>query len=95
MHPDAAKLLWDAQQAALRIGRFTAQKSFDEYDADEYMRSAVERQFEIIGEALNQLSKVDPLTASTIADLPRIVSFRNMLIHAYSSIDNRVVLGCG
>ncbi len=55
MHDDARKLLWDAQQAAERIARFTAGKHIDDYKSDEFLRSAVERQFEIIGEALNQL----------------------------------------
>ena len=54
MHSDSGKLLWDAQQAAERVARFAAGKSFAEYNADDYLRSAVERQFEIIGEALNQ-----------------------------------------
>ena len=93
MHPDAGKLLWDAQQAAERAARFTAAKSFADYEADDYLRSAVERQFEIVGEALNQLSRLDPATAASIAELPRIVAFRNVLIHGYASVDNRIVWG--
>ncbi len=93
MHPDAGKLLWDAQQAAERVARFTAEKFFADYEADDYLRSAVERQFEIVGEALNQLSRLDPATAATIAELPRIVAFRNVLIHGYASVDNRIVWG--
>ena len=93
MHPDAGKLLWDAQQAAERVARFTATKSFADYEADDFLRSAVERQFEIVGEALNQLSRLDPATAATIAELPRIVAFRNVLIHGYASVDNRIVWG--
>ncbi len=93
MHPDAGKLLWDAQQAAERVARFTATKSFADYEADDFLRSAVERQFEIVGEALNQLSRLDPATATTIAELPRIVAFRNVLIHGYASVDNRIVWG--
>lgn len=93
MHPDAGKLLWDAQQAAERVARFTAGKTFAEYEADEYFRSAVERQFEIIGEALNQLSRLDPVTAATIVELPRVVAFRNVLIHGYASVDDRIVWG--
>jgi uncharacterized protein with HEPN domain len=93
MHPDSGKLLWDAQQAAERVARFSAGKSFAEYSADDYLRSAVERQFEVIGEALNQLSRLDAATAATIEELPRIVAFRNVLIHGYASVDNRIVWG--
>lgn len=93
MHPDSAKLLWDAQQAVQKIMRFTVGKSFAQYEEDELLRSGVERQFEIVGEALNQLSRVDPATAAAIADLPRIVAFRNVLIHGYANVDDRVVWG--
>ena len=93
MHADARKLLWDAERAAERIARFTSGKSFSEYEADEFLRSAVERQFEIIGEALNRLAQVDALTAGQIPDLPRIVAFRNVLIHGYAAVDNRLVWG--
>lgn len=57
------------------------------------LRSAVERQLEIMGEALNQLSRVDANTASLLRDLPRIVGFRNMLIQGYASLDKRIVWG--
>jgi hypothetical protein len=60
MHADARKLLWDSQRAADRVARFTAGKTFQSYDGDEFLRAAVERQFEIIGEALNQLRRIDP-----------------------------------
>jgi uncharacterized protein with HEPN domain len=93
MHADARKLLWDAQQAAERIARFTLGKRFTDYEADEFLRSAVERQFEVIGEALNQLARIDPQLASQIAELPRIVAFRNVLIHGYATVDNRLVWG--
>jgi uncharacterized protein with HEPN domain len=93
MHADCRKLLWDARRAAERVARFTQSKTFDDYMADEFLRSAVERQFEIIGEALNRLSGIDKATAAKIAELPRIVGFRNVLIHGYASVDNRIVWG--
>ena len=52
------------------------------------LRSAVERQFEIIGESLNRLSQVDPEYSKTIPDLPQIVAFRNILIHGYATVDD-------
>lgn len=60
MHADAGKLLCDASRAVERLGRFTAGKTFTEYVADEYLQSAVERQFEIIGEAMSQFRRINP-----------------------------------
>jgi uncharacterized protein with HEPN domain len=56
-------------------------------------RAAVERQFEIIGEAFAGLRRVDPALAAAIPDLPRIVAFRNVLIHGYATVDDRLVWG--
>ncbi len=55
------------------------------------LRSAVERQFEIIGEAFSGLRRVDAGMAAAIPDLTRIIAFRNILIHAYASVDDRLV----
>lgn len=93
MRPEAPKYLWDALDAAQRLQRFVQGKGFADYLADELLRAAVERQFEIIGEALGQLRKADPDTAARIPDLPRMVGFRNVLIHAYATVDNRLVWG--
>lgn len=93
MHADARKLLWDAQQAVERVGRFTQGKTFDDYQADELLRSGVERQLAIVGEALGQLRRVDPATAASIAALSRVVGFRNILVHAYATVDSYIVSG--
>lgn len=93
MHPDAVKLLWDAHQAAQRVSRFVSGRTYADYEGDEILRSAVERQFEILGEALNRLSKIDAATAALLPDLARAVAFRNVLIHGYASIDSQIVWG--
>ena len=74
MPRDARTYLWDALHAADLIVRFVDGRSFTEYQADDLVRSAVERQFEIIGEALNQSSRIDPDLAARIVDLPRLVA---------------------
>jgi uncharacterized protein with HEPN domain len=92
MRPDdPRKYLWDALQAVGLVRRFTSGRSFAEYKDDPMLRSAVERQLEIIGEALNQLSKADPHIGAAIPDLPRIVAFRNILVHGYAVVDNALV----
>lgn len=73
--------------------RFIGACQYEDYLADEMMRAAVERQFEIIGEALAGVRRIDPETAASIPDLSRIVAFRNILIHGYATVDDRLVWG--
>ena len=87
MDHDPRAFPWDVAQAANAITDFT--KGVDEagYGSNALVRAAVERQFEIIGEALNRLSKTAPELARRVPDLRNIVSLRNVLIHGYASID--------
>jgi uncharacterized protein with HEPN domain len=91
MQPDPRKYLWDALRAAGFLRQFAAGKTFAEYQDDVLLRSAAERQFEIIGEALSQLSKSDADMARQVPGLPRIVAFRNILIHGYANVDDALV----
>jgi uncharacterized protein with HEPN domain len=72
MGHDARAYLWDAREAADAIAGFVRDRDFNQYASDLMLRSVVERQFAIIGEALNQLSKVDPGLAVRIPELPRV-----------------------
>jgi uncharacterized protein with HEPN domain len=91
MQRDPRAYLWDAREAAAAILEFVAGKTFEDYSNDRLLRSAVERQFEIIGEALNQLCKIEPLWADRIPDVPQIIAFRNVLIHGYASVNDLTV----
>jgi uncharacterized protein with HEPN domain len=91
MQRDPRSFLWDARHSADSILRFVADATLDQYLANDMLRAAVERHFEIIGEAFNRLAKVDPAIAQEISDLPRIVAFRNILVHGYATIDDRTV----
>ena len=91
MPRDPRAYLWDARRAVALVVEFVADRSWNDYDGDALLRSAVERQFEIVGEALNQLARSAPGLAEGVPDLPRIVAFRNLLIHGYAAIDDRLV----
>lgn len=83
--------LHDILQAAHGIRRFRDGKTYDDYVSDLMFRSAVERQFEIIGEALNQLGKFDPATQARVRNFRNIIGFRNILIHGYAELDDSLV----
>ena len=91
MRLDAKKYLYDIQQALALLTKFTAGKEFGDYVGDPMLRAAVERMFEIVGEALSQLARIDPALAARISEHRRIVAFRNILIHAYADVDDRLV----
>jgi len=67
MRLEARKYLYDIKQAADLLGEFTAGKQFTDYMENSMLRAAVERKFEIIGEALSKLSKADSAIASALA----------------------------
>jgi uncharacterized protein with HEPN domain len=84
----AGKYLWDVQRAIERIVQFTVGRSFDDYLTDEMLSAAIERQFEIIGEAFAGLRRRAPdVAAAMIPDISQIIGFRNVLVHAYDTVD--------
>jgi uncharacterized protein with HEPN domain len=87
MERDPSKFLWDAREAAGAIAAITKEKTFTDFDRDLVLRSAVERQFEIVGEALAQLARRDPAMAARIPEHPDIIAFRNVLIHGYAVVN--------
>ena len=91
MKLEARKYLYDMQRAAELLRTFTRGKTLADYVNDAMLRSAVERQFEIIGEAMTSFAKVDGTTANRISHYQRIIAFRNVLIHGYADVDDRLV----
>jgi uncharacterized protein with HEPN domain len=79
--------LWNLMDAGRKIQEFTASVTFDEYLAHPLLPSAVERQFEKMGEATRKLS------ASFREQHPEIswreiVGLRNILSHRYYAVDD-------
>lgn len=64
-------------------------RSFEEYKASKTKRRAVERELEIIGEAVSILLKIDPSIAISYARM--IVDLRNKVIHAYDNVNDIII----
>ena len=88
---EPANLLGYIRDAVDLIFRFTEGKIFSEYEQDAMMRSAVERQFITIGEAINLLSKSEPELVGRITRYRQIIDFRNRLAHVFFEIDDTIV----
>lgn len=93
MRPELLKFLHDIQQACELIERFTSGKTVDDFRNDAQLRSAVERQFITIGEALQQVLRIEPDVDNSITDSRRIVNFRNVMVHGYAQIVPETVWG--
>jgi uncharacterized protein with HEPN domain len=91
MELEIKKLLLDVLTSCEAIQEFTAGKSFSNYEQSRLLRSATEREFEVIGEALGRLRKLNPTVASQITSLDVIIAFRHRIIHGYDSVDDVIV----
>lgn len=90
---DIRTYLADIKKAGEHIQTFTHGKTQSNYEHDVMLRSAVERQFTIIGEALGQALKMDEELEHQLPDIRVIIAFRNRLIHGYALVKNDVVWG--
>lgn len=91
MEREAKKLLLDILISCRAIQDFTSGKSFHDYAQTRQLRSATEREFEVIGEALNRLRKSAPEVSVKISSTEAIIAFRNRIIHGYDSVDDLIV----
>lgn len=91
MLPESPAFLWDAREAAERAASVARGHVQEEYLTDWVLQAAVERQLEILGEALKNLRSTDAATAGRIPDVHAIIATRNILVHAYARVDQRRV----
>ena len=90
MKIEALSYLKDIEIAATSIFEFLKDcPTFEIYLSDKKTRRAVEREFEIIGEAMNKLLKLEPTI--NISDARLLIDFRNFVIHEYNRIDNNIM----
>ena len=93
MKRDPRAFLSDVIEAGHAIQMAIDGISLDDYCNSRLIRSSVEREFTIIGEALSQLSRRDLDLFAQIDQAPQIISFRNKLTHEYVAINDQLVWG--
>ena len=86
------KLLYDIKVSIDSIESYLeGVLTFDDYQKNKMLRRAVEREFEIIGEAMSQLDRLEP--EINISSKKHIISMRNRVIHGYDKIDDGIIWG--
>jgi uncharacterized protein with HEPN domain len=91
MKIETRKRLEDARCACLKIQQFTEGLDFVGFSENEVVISAVERQFEIVGEALNKALLSSPDLNEQIPEIRRCIGLRNRLIHGYDTVDDEII----
>lgn len=64
-------------------------KYYEHYKSNRQLKRAIERELEIIGEALNKAMKIDPKLE--IKNGRKIIQIRNIIAHAYDSVDDEII----
>ena len=86
--PRTLRQITDACSFALSV---TDGKTLKDYSGERLLRQGVERNLQIIGEAVGRLRRDDPETADRLSEHERIVGFRNVLVHGYDLVDDGIV----
>ena len=85
------KYLYDIISSCEFLLEFTRNRTKEDYIHDRAFRSALERELQIIGEAMLQLDRASPQTAEKISEARNIIGFRHVLVHGYDSLDPATV----
>ncbi|WP_309387632.1 HepT-like ribonuclease domain-containing protein [Cerasicoccus frondis] len=85
------KLAEDILTALADLEQFTRGQIYDNFTENRLLQAAVEREIEIIGEALVRIRNLDQVLFETIPDGHRIIGMRNIIAHGYDSIDTAIV----
>jgi len=92
MELEIKKYLFDIRESINSIENYLGDKrDFNVYISDKMLRRAVEREFEIIGEAMTRIEKIN--STIDISSKKQIINMRNRVIHGYDKIDNEIIWG--
>ena len=81
------KYLYDIVDCCKFILEMTKDKTVDDYKNDRIFRSALERELQIVGEAMLQLDNLNPEISERISEHRNIIGFRHVLVHGYANLD--------
>ena len=85
------KFLFDMLDSCRFLLDLTKSEDVGRYKNDRVFRGAVERELQIIGEAMLQLKTLSPQTAAGFTQHDRIIGFRHVLVHGYHDLDPDIV----
>lgn len=87
------KYLYDVKNAINEIDSYfdESEKNFFNYQKNLMLKRAIERDLEIIGEAVNRILKSDPSFQDKITSAKSIIGLRNLVIHAYDSVSDESI----
>lgn len=91
MKNELRKCFYDIHQAILEIEDFVSGLDYDGYVEDAKTQRAVERDFEIVGEALNRIKREEEELLEHISEARKIIGFGNILAHGYDIVDDSII----
>ena len=92
MNHKLLKYLYDIDESINSIFQYLGDKrDFALYQSNKILRRAIEREIEIIGEAVNNILKIEP--DFEIKNAKNIIATRNIVIHNYDKVDDVIIWG--
>jgi uncharacterized protein with HEPN domain len=91
MRHDPGKLYEDILRAIDEVRSFCHHKTLEDFRDDRALQLVVERELEIIGEAVARLQREYPALAGQITDARKIVGLRNVLAHGYDILEHEIL----
>ncbi len=91
MPHDPHKLFDDILEAINETQTFCGGKTFQHFQMDRGLQLIVERELEIMGEALARLRRDHPDLANQVTDIHKIIALRNVLAHGYDILELEIL----
>jgi uncharacterized protein with HEPN domain len=93
MNPKALKYILDIESVIgeIELIQVEIKNDFNIFKSNLMAKRAMERELEIIGEAVKKLIEIEPLIQLEHSE--KIIGLRNIIAHAYDSLDDELIWG--